>query len=620
MAKRLLVPAALAALLGLAALLRFTGLSFGLRHHPHWDERAFVEAVQQMRERSDLDHRFYEYPGLFVYVLHGALAFVPRDDLGGAQAYLVARGVVAGFGVLSVGLVFLLGRRLGGTAAGLGAALFLAVSPVDVAVAHMVRPDVVLQAGVLLTLLAFTRLGERPSGDAWAGAALGAATAVKFTGVLLAPSFLLARLAQPASPRVALRRTALAAAFAALVLALSTPYAFLHARQFWAGVTVQWTAHYAASGQAPRGYGQNAAFYVELAARALGPVGSVLFVAGLVLARRQWRAYGPAVLHLALTGAVFCTADRAYDRFLVPATGALALVAGRALAGAVRWGRGPALALGLVAAAFPWVGSWSYVREASRPGTRDLLADWVSSHVPPGALVLSSVENLRLDSSRFEVIPAWPLRPEHRRQALDVDYVLWTAEDDARILEGFETVTTIEGDGALSLPLRVSRPRQDLRLRYVQAPLSGALLRASENPTLVELLRDGRRDTAWTTRGPQRAGDFIELLLPAPIQLARIELDPGPRATGAGRRFQVFVSDDGERYAPAAVLQGRAEVWDQPGSKPATQVLLLNPPVRARAVRITQAGTGIRKWSVAEIALAATGHAPDGPSPPREAR
>jgi hypothetical protein len=48
-----------------------------------------------------LDHRFYEYPGLFFYFLAPVLALLPREALSSPQAYLVARGVVAAFGVAS---------------------------------------------------------------------------------------------------------------------------------------------------------------------------------------------------------------------------------------------------------------------------------------------------------------------------------------------------------------------------------------------------------------------------------------------------------------------------------------------------------------------------------------
>src|SRR5262245_45939975 len=116
-------------ILVLAAALRLVALGAGLRHRPHLDEQYFVENVRWMWVRGDLDPRFYEYPGLVFYLLWPVLGFASRTTLD-PDAYLLARTVVAVFGVLSVFLACRLGRRLAGEAAGLCAALLLAVSPV----------------------------------------------------------------------------------------------------------------------------------------------------------------------------------------------------------------------------------------------------------------------------------------------------------------------------------------------------------------------------------------------------------------------------------------------------------------------------------------------------------
>ncbi|HEY3119781.1 MAG TPA: glycosyltransferase family 39 protein, partial [Vicinamibacteria bacterium] len=317
---------ALLAVIVLAAGLRFTGLSWGLRHRPHWDERVFVENAARMAEKRELDHRFYEYPGLFFDVLAPVLAFAGAGQPD-ARAYLVARGMVAFFGTASVLIVFLLGRRLLDERAGLAAALLLAVSPIDVWTAHMVRPDVPLQTLVLLALLAFGAIGPRLRGDLLSGLAIGAATAVKFTGLLLVPSYLAARALAP-GPR--LRRTLVAGMIGVVVLLLATPYALVRGRSFFEGVWIQWRFHYGAGGFADlTGF---ALYYLRAIATTLGPLGAVLLAAGTALALLDWRRWLPLVLHPLVTLAVHSTAEVRYDRFLVPTTGVLCLLAARPLA------------------------------------------------------------------------------------------------------------------------------------------------------------------------------------------------------------------------------------------------------------------------------------------------
>src|SRR5207247_629527 len=69
-----------------AALLRFKGLSWGLRHPPHVDEQPFVDYARTLLARDDFDHRFYEYPGLLFYLLAAVLRFVPASAGDGAAA------------------------------------------------------------------------------------------------------------------------------------------------------------------------------------------------------------------------------------------------------------------------------------------------------------------------------------------------------------------------------------------------------------------------------------------------------------------------------------------------------------------------------------------------------
>jgi 4-amino-4-deoxy-L-arabinose transferase-like glycosyltransferase len=227
-------------ILVVAALLRFTGLGWGLRHRPQLDERFFVSNTVHMLARGNLDHGFYQYPGLFYYLLAPVIAFVdePRRN---PHAYVAGRALAGSFGLLSVALLYALGRSTWGVATGLVTAALLAVSPLEVRVAHEVRPDLALHSFVLLGLLAFRGVGESARRDLVSGIALGAATALKFSGALLAASYVARRVLAP-GPK--LRRLALAGLVSLVTFAVLSPYTFLRGTASVQGMDDQLSFHY----------------------------------------------------------------------------------------------------------------------------------------------------------------------------------------------------------------------------------------------------------------------------------------------------------------------------------------------------------------------------------------
>src|SRR5262245_6404548 len=270
------------------------------------DERYFVDNVALMIANRDLDHRFYEYPGLFFYLLlPGAL--IAGGEPPAPEPYLAARSTVAVLGVASVGLLYLLGTRVAGRRVGLVAAAFLAVSPVAVQTAHMVRPDVALETFVLLALLAFRRGGGGWRNEALAGASIGAATAVKFTGLFLVPSYLAERLLAPAPLRIG--GLLLAGLASALVFLALTPYAVLHFDAFRTDATTQLLYHYRPEAGEATSYWDAARGYMAVWPGALGVPGALLAAAGLLVAARRWRTWAPLVLLPLTAVAVHATSD-----------------------------------------------------------------------------------------------------------------------------------------------------------------------------------------------------------------------------------------------------------------------------------------------------------------------
>jgi 4-amino-4-deoxy-L-arabinose transferase-like glycosyltransferase len=408
------------ALVLLAAALRFPGLSWGLRHPPVHDERVFVEKAWAMLAHGSLDHRFYEYPGLFFFLLLPGLALVFREGAApGASAYLAARATVAGLGVLGVWLTYRLALRLAGPVAAAAAGLVLAVSPLAVRTAHMVRPDVALAVAALLALEAITR--DAPASVA--GTVLGAAMAVKFTGVALWPAYLARRLATGAW-----RGAAATLGIALLVFLASVWPLAVRPQEVLEGVAAQQRFHHERPTDAWT-HAKVAAFYARTAFVALGPIAAVLAVAGVWLTRARWREWWPLLLYPVALVVPLSTAWIGYERHLLPVL-PVALVFAAFAVRSVE-GRNPAAAWALVllAALWPAVASVRYVASVRRPAGYDRALDWIEAHAGPGARVFLAEDRLGLDGSRFTVWRPSGSAEADRARVLRADLVATRPDD-----------------------------------------------------------------------------------------------------------------------------------------------------------------------------------------------
>ncbi|MHC4698619.1 MAG: ArnT family glycosyltransferase [Planctomycetota bacterium] len=145
------------------------------------DEMITMMALAGMKPgRLDLDPRLYQYGGLFIYPvgalikLCGMLGLIDvRSDVvyyldnpeESGKFYIVARAYAAAWGLLGVYVVFAIGRRLGGSRAGLLAALLFTFMPVVVCMAHEGKPHLPGAVIMLLAVLfAMRHLSVRAAG------------------------------------------------------------------------------------------------------------------------------------------------------------------------------------------------------------------------------------------------------------------------------------------------------------------------------------------------------------------------------------------------------------------------------------------------------------------------
>lgn len=243
----------LAIIVVVGAALRFVPIWFGLPYpQARPDEETAIGYAVRMLD-GDLNPHFFHWPSLTFYLFAGVLAAAAglRDLLGiddpitFADRALVARGVVALAGTLTLVVLFRVGQRVAGDKVGLLAAAFLAVALLHVRESHFAMTD------ALMTLLLWTSLGlilRAADADAEAGSthrisllaglAGGLAASTKYSAAAAAVAMLALQVLwfarQPSrmlSWRAWLPSVAFGVAFAGGFL-VATPYAVLDFAKF----------------------------------------------------------------------------------------------------------------------------------------------------------------------------------------------------------------------------------------------------------------------------------------------------------------------------------------------------------------------------------------------------
>src|SRR3954451_18337145 len=296
-------PAALAGLSLGPLILRLVGISTGLPYIYNADENShFVPRAIGMFGHS-LNPDYFINPPAFTYLLHilYGIWWGGRDAVGSAfaadpsTAFAIARAAAAACGVLAVALLAWAGvRLLEARAAGLVAALLLAVAFLPVHYSHLALNDVPTLVGVCLSLGGTSgvhrRRGRMPD-FALAGVGLGLACATKYTGGIV----LLGLLAAAAvAPGVSLPRRlgglVLAGVLAVVMFLIANPYALLDSAAFHDVLTQQSEAASDEAGKLGQTWHNGYGYYLWTLTWGLGWIPLALALGGAVwLALRDWR-------------------------------------------------------------------------------------------------------------------------------------------------------------------------------------------------------------------------------------------------------------------------------------------------------------------------------------------
>src|SRR4051812_24174747 len=395
----------LAGLVLVALGLRLWSIRYGLPWVYNRDEEFHFVPVAVRMFGGDLNPHYFENPPALTYLFYAV--FRLRFHSGGLQrafaadptaAFETARVIVALLATASVALVHWAASQWYDRRVGLVAAALVAFGFLPAFYGKLALNDAITLAPVAVAFAALALAWERGHTLDWAlaGAAIGVATAVKYTaGAMLLPLALCALFAWLEGDRriLVLLRIALVAglAFAVAFLVLN-PYAVVDFSQFKSQVGGQSAT---AGGSAKLGQSDVPGwlYYLWTLTWGLGWLPAIAaFAGGVLVIRENWRSglvliVFPVFLFIFLGGQA-----RYFGRWFMPAYPALVILAAYAtvrLADARGRGRGGVLPL--TAAALVARGLASTVRVDSvraRPDSRELARDWLVRPLPSTAGVV----------------------------------------------------------------------------------------------------------------------------------------------------------------------------------------------------------------------------------------
>lgn len=407
--------AGLAAILVAAAALRLSAWQWGLPDaaHPeysyHPDETSLLLWADWLAHGQVIPRQFIFGGTLYSSILSGCILLADPlgNVLGGmnllADAILLSRGLEILSAVLTVWLVYLIGRRLFGTAAGLIGAAALALAPGHVFLSATSRPDALAAlAATAFLYLALPALRPPLRSDLrtflLTGALLGATLALRFPIAAFAIAPVAAYLLRVAADstfaaRTLLRLLAACGGTALVSYALTSPHTLLYPEVVLEGLRTTWAYESSvfidAVGRGPGlwqyGWGMLLeALGAPLYALALGAVGLAL-----------WRRSPADVLILVTALPYFLlmiVASWVVVRYTLPLLPLAALLVG---AGAQQLLGQPPLARRLAATALVAAAAVTLLHDAAFArivrGTdvRDAAAAWMRQALPPDAGIVT---------------------------------------------------------------------------------------------------------------------------------------------------------------------------------------------------------------------------------------
>ncbi len=407
----------LAGVLICALALRLWALNWGLPYLYDHDESIFVTIAQRIVKTGDLNPHYFDYGSVLFYL--NALAYVPYYLAGSIagifhspndipypgqlamgvgittmpSTYLLGRSVTLLFGMASVYMVFLIGRRVTGNwVVGVVAAFMIAISPTCVEYSRSITPNMFLVFFVLLTVWAAIKIYDENSTGAYvlAGVAAGLVASTKYNGALVLGVLVLACLLRGGWRGLMDWRLLMAFALSAIAFFVTTPFALFDYQTFITDVKDQ-AIHYSTGH--PGMEGDTVAWYTSFLWSQEGLVTVLGFAGALYAIVRRIKPL-MLVASFPIGYGIFISAFIVRnDRTIMPLLPFLFILAAAMIVQAANWvitlglDRKAALAGGAIVVALLAIGpidaTAAAAVRATAPDSRLTAIPWIKDNIPP---------------------------------------------------------------------------------------------------------------------------------------------------------------------------------------------------------------------------------------------
>lgn len=405
-------------ILVLALGMRLYGIQFGLPFLYDPDEPVFVNHACSILAHRDPNPHFFGHPGTTViyalsilyaglYGVGSILGFfhgpqhVQKVFLDNPTAfYLLGRVFIALTGVLTVWLVYRIGKRMFGEISGIWAAVFMAVNPIHVHFSKIIRTDILMTFFVLWVFWWSLDVLEKGylKSYLWAGVACGLAWVTKYPGLLSFFAIGLAHFLGRFKPVQSFQKLLLSGIIALFTGFITSPFLLLDFQTAFSDFIRE--IHNRPLSGTGTGFFHNLVAYFQggILWHAFSYFGVAVMVLGIVVytlrgKKEKWIWWGCTLLFYFFIASL----PIIWDRFIIPVMPFLCLVSGYGLYIGMQW------IFTRVRSKFRFLFGLVFLvlvllhpirmdilrgRMLSNKDTRTLAREWILEHIPKGSSIL----------------------------------------------------------------------------------------------------------------------------------------------------------------------------------------------------------------------------------------